>query len=436
MFSNTTPLNWYNTLRRLKKEGDFNGHLGKELGLLPGRKAFTSQLMGATKHKPTHILTEAATPATKHIKAHKPRKNVKALMAQYGASEGDTLNSPSVPDSAPAATPAVESVHRQVQNPPIIRLESELNSAATKIATKIQAIKRGNDVRRKLAKEQQAATKIQALGRGFNVRRSLTAKAPEGGSTPSQRPTIHAAKAPTEGSTPSQRPTIHAATAALLSPESPSKAAPRMTPVKPDSQITSEPAYLLPNIRPHQSLLPRRAGKKANSVKKVGIEKGKAIAGTLRALYRKKKEESAPQNIIQPLKNVKQRKPRRTQNKRTAPLEHKGKYDNPQDAKLIHKYPFNKLRKEQKKEKKTVKQRLLEGGLAQGLLDAGKGLLQMAGIGSRDPVAKSSPAEPTPSTQQGFHTYNTFRTANGGKKWGRKKMSEEWGTYKQSHGIQ
>ena len=64
----------------------------------------------------------------------------------------------------------------------------------------------------------------------------------------------------------------------------------------------------------------------------------------------------------------------------------------------------------------------------QELVDAGKGLLQMAGIGSREtaPTAESSPEK---------YNYNSFRKANGGKKWTPKKMGAEWKVYKQSNGL-
>jgi len=226
-------------------------------------------------------------------------------------------------------------------------------------------------------------------------------------------------------------PTVRDATTALLSP---SNATTRLTPVKSVPQMISKPAEALQSVGSRHSLIPRRLGKKASSVKKVSIEIGKSKAGTPRALYRKKKESSAPQNIIPPLeKVVKQLRPRKPQNKRTAPLEHEGKYDNPNNAAIAHKYPLHKLRSKPKKDKKNVKQRLFKGGLVQELVDAGKGLLQMAGIGSRE----TAPGETAPTTESSpqKYDYNSFRKANGGKKWTPKKMGAEWKVYKQSNGL-
>jgi len=79
MFSNTTPLNWHGTLRRLRKEGDM-GQLGRDMGILPGRKSFTAQLMGlTTKHRPTHVINEAAAPLAKKVdKVHKVNNKLQA----------------------------------------------------------------------------------------------------------------------------------------------------------------------------------------------------------------------------------------------------------------------------------------------------------------------------------------------------------------------
>jgi hypothetical protein len=98
-----------------------------------------------------------------------------------------------------------------------------------------------------------------------------------------------------------------------------------------------------------------------------------------------------------------------------AALEHEGKYDNPNNAAIAHKYPLHKLRSKPKKDKKNVKQRLFKGGLVQELVDAGKGLLQMAGIGLRE----TAPGETAPTTESSpqKYDYNSFRKANGGKKW-------------------
>jgi len=103
MFSNTTPLNWYNTLRRLKKEGDFNGYLGKELGLLPGRKAFASQLQGlTTKHRPTHVISEAAAPLAKKVnKVHKVNRKLQEDVKKAGVLSSEMPSNPV--DSTPAA---------------------------------------------------------------------------------------------------------------------------------------------------------------------------------------------------------------------------------------------------------------------------------------------------------------------------------------------
>jgi len=90
MFSNSTPLNWHSTLRRLRKEGDM-GQLGRDMGILPGRKTFTSQLMGmVTKHRPTQVISEAAAPLEKSVnKLHKVNKRLQKVVKKAGATKED-----------------------------------------------------------------------------------------------------------------------------------------------------------------------------------------------------------------------------------------------------------------------------------------------------------------------------------------------------------
>ena len=77
MLSNTSPLNWQSTLRRLRKDAQM-GQLGKDIGILPGRKTFNAQLNGlTTKHRPTHVISAAAEPAENkqvHTISHSPWK--------------------------------------------------------------------------------------------------------------------------------------------------------------------------------------------------------------------------------------------------------------------------------------------------------------------------------------------------------------------------
>jgi len=103
MFSNTTPLNWHSTLRRLRKEGDM-GQLGRDMGVLPGRKTFSSQLQGmVTKHKPSYMISEAAAPAAKRVnKVHKINKKLQSEVKKARASASDAPTSTSTAINTPA----------------------------------------------------------------------------------------------------------------------------------------------------------------------------------------------------------------------------------------------------------------------------------------------------------------------------------------------
>ena len=88
MFANSSPLNWHSTLRRLKKEGNM-GDLGKELGVIPGKKSLENMLNGAVKSRPSHIIKVATNPAKKVVdNVHKPNKRVKKVVQQAGATDG------------------------------------------------------------------------------------------------------------------------------------------------------------------------------------------------------------------------------------------------------------------------------------------------------------------------------------------------------------
>jgi len=282
MFSNTTPLNWFNTLRRLKKEGNFEGHLGKELGLLPGRKAFTSQLQGATKHKPTHILTEAATPATKHIKAHKPRKNIKVAMALSGATGGDNephelYSFPALsPESNPVAdAPSSAGTQRTLLSPSPSRntFRARLEAAREDIET-LKSPERvehhpGELDERKAEAEDRiralAAAKIQAGGRGRKARLTLASLKAE------KAAAVRAAP-------PSPEASVRDATAALLSP---STAVTRNTPAK------TPPSPQDPLARMEAGLPPKVSGghfTRASSAKKAKVRSESEVLNALSRL--------------------------------------------------------------------------------------------------------------------------------------------------------
>ena len=343
MFSNTTPLNWYNTLRRLKKEGDFNGYLGKELGFLPGHKAFTSKLLGLpTKHRPSLVISEAAAPVAKKVnRVHKVNKKLQEDVKNAGV-----LTSEEIAAELPSTPPEPETIYAPPETPPsepqqaqkiedtvkrILDSTTLTKTHRTKIRQALLFMEGGPEPKKKISEK--------ILEEAKTLREEFRALSFGGASDPSSSvPNLQTVS-----------PTIRNATSALLSP---SGATTRLTPVKSDPQITSEPAQALQSIGSRKSLIPRRAGKKASSVKKVGIDRGKGKAGTQRALFRKQKEFSEPQNTIKPIpEEKKQRRPRKKQDKRTA-ITLKGVYDNADNAAVVHKYPLAKIRNKDKKEKK------------------------------------------------------------------------------------
>jgi len=333
MFSNITPLNWFNTLRRLKKEGNFDGHLGKELGLLPGRKAFASQLQGVTKHKPTRILTEAATPETKHVKPHKPRKGIKAMLAQSGAIGEDgephgedgepheLYSFPALsPDSAPAASPVSAATHRTLLSPVSSSFRQRLDTVAphtspAKVAhdeeyLRAEAESKGQTEKareheERMAKERKmlierlalgrqarkqaaalrvdkankeiatkAATKIQAVGRGRKARLTVAALKANRSTGGSSAPAAEAPRSPGAS--------VRDATAVLLSPSmAETRRTPRPTPPSPQDPMERMEAGLPPKTVP-----PKVSGGqfKAPSGRKVRTET-EVLGALSRALF-------------------------------------------------------------------------------------------------------------------------------------------------------
>ena len=124
MFSNSSPLNWHSTLRRLKKENGM-GALGKELGL---KNKTLSAFVGDKTTTPV-IAKATQNEVKKVLKEHKPSKKLKKQIASSGSTgeEGGVIGeavgspaaelgfaSPSTPpgmstsDASPRETPSVE----------------------------------------------------------------------------------------------------------------------------------------------------------------------------------------------------------------------------------------------------------------------------------------------------------------------------------------
>ena len=106
MFSNSSPLNWHSTLRRLKKENGM-GMLGKELGL---KNKTLSAFVGDKTTTPV-IAKATQNEVKKVVKVHKPDKKLKKQIAVSGSSEegviGEAVGSPSAElglTSPPAST--------------------------------------------------------------------------------------------------------------------------------------------------------------------------------------------------------------------------------------------------------------------------------------------------------------------------------------------
>ena len=119
MFSNSTPLNWHSTLKRLRKEGDM-GQLGRDMGILPGRRTFTSQLMGmTTKHRPTQVISEAAAPLEKSVnKLHKVNKKLQKVVKKAGASKEDAPVPTDSTAEVEGALEAIPSGPKHAETPP------------------------------------------------------------------------------------------------------------------------------------------------------------------------------------------------------------------------------------------------------------------------------------------------------------------------------
>ena len=87
MMSSSTPLNWHSTLRRLKKD-DVMGGLGKELGILPGRKKSLEAMLSGAISKSTPILASAAISPVKVVnRIHKPNRATKKVVSEASATD-------------------------------------------------------------------------------------------------------------------------------------------------------------------------------------------------------------------------------------------------------------------------------------------------------------------------------------------------------------
>ena len=250
MLNNNTPLNWHGTLRRLRKEGDM-GQLGRDIGILPGRKTFSAQLMGlTTKHKPTHIISEAAAPESKAVKAHRANKKVKSTVKSAGATgeyEGHTADTnqkitealEAIPTGPGAPHTPQKAHHHQTQKD----LSRALGTPPTDPTNRSDAYAAADAAAKDWLERQPDSVKNATKKR---------VKSP-------QNPNPEPLKEPTPEPMEESKATIHAATAALLSPSQSiaiSSRAPINSRVTPPAKAKSKASKLAPKSRRKKEVSP------------------------------------------------------------------------------------------------------------------------------------------------------------------------------------
>jgi hypothetical protein len=101
MFSNTTPLNWHGTLKRLKK--DYTpGTLGQELGIGVQNNILDEARGWPTKKKPSVVYTDAVNTQVQAVdKKHTLQRFSKKLLSEVGASSSAKAEA-----AAPAGSPS------------------------------------------------------------------------------------------------------------------------------------------------------------------------------------------------------------------------------------------------------------------------------------------------------------------------------------------
>jgi len=91
MFTNSNPLNWHSTLKRLKKDGDL-GQTGRNLGFIGGGTSILdySYTRLVSKKRPSHIVTLALSNDADAIKPHTTQSQSKLMrdVRKSGATEG------------------------------------------------------------------------------------------------------------------------------------------------------------------------------------------------------------------------------------------------------------------------------------------------------------------------------------------------------------
>ena len=198
MFSNSSPLNWHSTLRRLKKE-DGMGALGKELGL---KNKTLSAFVGDKTTTP--VIAKATQNEVKKVaKEHKPDKKLKKQIAASGSSEeegviGEAIGSPVAElglTSPQAGTPPGMSTSEATPRTPSV--EDVLAHAHSKPKTeKSPAPTRAPSTPKKTSPPKTTAPSSPDLDLSFHTARSSGTPATPA-KTPAQTPAQTPAKAPT-----------------------------------------------------------------------------------------------------------------------------------------------------------------------------------------------------------------------------------------------
>jgi hypothetical protein len=398
MFSNSSPLNWHSTLRRLKKE-DGMGALGKELGL---KNKTLSAFVGDKTTTP--VIAKATQNEVKKVaKEHKPDKKLKKQIAASGSSEengviGEAVGSPAAElglTSPQASTPPGMNTSEATPRTPSVEEVLAHAHSKPKTAQKSPAPTRAPSTPKKTSPPKTTAPSSTDLDLSFHTARSSGTPATPA-KTPAQTPAQTPAKAPTR--TPANTKTA-------------------------TMQIFNNPAAPLGSVRGKQSKPARGVAAKLmapKSVKKLGGEQ----------IEQKKRPEIKPRTakrrgmlgqLVGQLKEMLKQKKK--------PLK-----DLPMpDPNAV----VGERRKRDYQKRGNKNDRVSEISDRQAKLAAAK---HMDEIAAKEPVApspaKPSPAKPVeepPAPPSPVYNYNTFRKAHAGNKWTPKRMGEQWKAWKQAH---
>jgi hypothetical protein len=197
MFSNSSPLNWHSTLRRLKKENGM-GMLGKELGL---KNKTLSAFVGDKTTTP--VIAKATQNIVKKVaKVHKPDEKLKKQIAASGSSEEKGVISEAVGSpvaelgltSPQASTPPGMSTSEATPRTPSVEDVLAHAHSMPKTAQKSPAPTRAPSTPKKTSPPK--TTLSPDLDLSFHTARSSGTPATPA-KTPAQTPAQTPAKAPT-----------------------------------------------------------------------------------------------------------------------------------------------------------------------------------------------------------------------------------------------